>query len=226
MSWSVPTEVKYRFMDESHSGHLRLPGLIAIGGGIGAGKSVVCRILCAMGYEVYDCDSRARILMNGNQRILAGIEKEICPSAITVDNDGIKSICRPVLAEAVFADRNLLEALNRLVHGEVRDDIRHWYSVSIKAGVKKPLFVESAIVVESGIDFMVDAIWEVVAPEKVRIARVGRRDGLDEARIRAELRLRKKNMATAHCPVATIENDGVSAVMPHLLHLLGGFSCR
>lgn len=213
-------------MDESHSRHLRLPGLIAIGGGIGAGKSVVCRILRAMGYEVYDCDSRARILMNGNERILAEIEKDICPSAITVDNDGSKSICRPVLAEAVFADRNLLEALNRLVHGEVRDDIRRWYSAFINAGVKMPLFVESAIVVESGIDFMVEAIWEVVAPESVRIARVGRRDGLDEARIRARIEAQKKNMATAHCPVATIENDEVSAVMPRLLHLLGDFSCR
>lgn len=213
-------------MDESHSGYLRLPGLIAIGGGIGAGKSVVCRILRAMGYEVYDCDSRARRLMDESEQILAGIEKHICPSAISTGSDGRKSICRPVLAEAVFADRNLLEALNRLVHGEVRDDIRRWYLAFINAGVKKTLFVESAIVVESGIDFMVDAIWEVVAPEKVRIDRVGRRDGLDEARIRARIEAQKKNMATAHCPVATIENDGVSAVMPQVLHLLGAFSCR
>lgn len=213
-------------MAESDSTSSRLSGLIAIGGGIGAGKSVVCRILRAMGYEVYDCDSRARRLMDESEHILAGIGSGICPSAVTIGADGRKSICRPVLAEAVFADRNLLDALNALVHGEVRADIRRWYAVAVASGAAMPLFVESAIVVESGLDLMVDAIWEVVAPESVRISRVGVRDGLDETRIRARIEAQNKNMATAHCPVATIENDGVSAVLPRVLTLLGEFSGR
>ena len=37
--------------------------LIAITGGIGSGKSVVSRLVQVMGYQVYDCDSRARSLM-------------------------------------------------------------------------------------------------------------------------------------------------------------------
>ena len=180
-------------------------------------------------FESKSGDSRVMVLANlGAKEVdfaLTGKDKPVVQGM--VDYFSGKSAQFPTQLKPgeyrVFADRNLLEALNRLVHGEVRDDIRRWYSAFINAGVKRPLFVESAIVVESGIDFMVDAIWEVVAPEKVRIARVGRRDGLDEARIRARIEAQKKNMATAHCPVATIENDGVSAVMPQVLHLLGGF---
>ncbi|MDE6397098.1 MAG: dephospho-CoA kinase, partial [Muribaculaceae bacterium] len=48
---------------------MKKPRLTAITGGIGAGKSVVARILGAMGYPVYDSDSRAKILMDNSDKI-------------------------------------------------------------------------------------------------------------------------------------------------------------
>ena len=56
--------------------------LIAIAGGIGSGKSVVSHILHAMGYDVYDCDSRAKYLMGENEQIKKRIFKEISENAI------------------------------------------------------------------------------------------------------------------------------------------------
>ena len=41
-----------------------LQKIIAISGGIGSGKSVVSRLLRTMGYEVYDCDSEAKTIMD------------------------------------------------------------------------------------------------------------------------------------------------------------------
>ncbi|MDE6249849.1 MAG: dephospho-CoA kinase, partial [Paramuribaculum sp.] len=49
------------------------PILIALSGGIGAGKSVVSRILRTMGYEVYDCDSNARRIMDCDLTIIERI---------------------------------------------------------------------------------------------------------------------------------------------------------
>ncbi|MDE5686494.1 MAG: dephospho-CoA kinase, partial [Paramuribaculum sp.] len=56
--------------------------LIAITGGIGAGKSVVASILKTMGYPVYDCDSRAKLLMDSNSEIVNRIECEVASEAV------------------------------------------------------------------------------------------------------------------------------------------------
>ena len=54
--------------------------LIAITGGIGSGKSVVSKILTAMGYPVYDCDSRARVIMDSDDDIKQAIADGIDPA--------------------------------------------------------------------------------------------------------------------------------------------------
>lgn len=56
--------------------------LIAITGGIGSGKSVVSKILTAMGYPVYDCDSRARVIMDSDDDIKQAIADGIDPACI------------------------------------------------------------------------------------------------------------------------------------------------
>ena len=51
--------------------------LTAITGGIGSGKSIVSKILAAMGYPVYDCDSRAKLLMDQDDQIKKALCSEI-----------------------------------------------------------------------------------------------------------------------------------------------------
>ena len=52
--------------------------LIAITGGIGSGKSVVAHIVKVMGFEVYDCDSRARALMTDNDDVKSQLPQCHC----------------------------------------------------------------------------------------------------------------------------------------------------
>ena len=56
--------------------------LIAISGGIGSGKSVVSRMVTVLGFDVYDCDSRAKALMDTDPYIKERIRKEIHPEGI------------------------------------------------------------------------------------------------------------------------------------------------
>ena len=63
------------------------PEIIVVAGGIGCGKSVVCKMLASMGFAVYDCDSRAKAIMDESCDIIDGIASEICREAI-VENGG------------------------------------------------------------------------------------------------------------------------------------------
>lgn len=86
--------------------------IIGLTGGIGSGKSVVRDIVSAMGIPVYDCDSRAKYLMDTSIEILSAIAEDICPEAI-IDN----IINRSVLAEHVFASEEVRLKLNlSLIH--------------------------------------------------------------------------------------------------------------
>lgn len=184
--------------------------LIALTGGIGSGKSVVARMLRAMGYEVYDCDSRAKAIMDADPAIRARIAAEVAPKAVAGD-----MIDRRCLAEVVFSDPQALSRLNSIVHGAVRSDITSW------AASRAIAFVETAILYQSGIDRMVDQVWEVVAPMPLRLSRAMERDGASEQAVRARIDAQDSFVPdTLHPVCRQIVNDGVMPLLPQLLTLL------
>ena len=185
--------------------------LIAITGGIGAGKSVVSRILTSMGYDVYDTDSRAKSLMDSSELIKARL----------VDNFGEKvvvdgSIDRKLLAQIVFSDPDKLARLNKMVHGAVIDDVKRYCSV---ANPKDNIvFVETAILYQSGLDSLVDEVWEVTAPEDVRIERVVRRNNMSPGEVRARIASQTAERIERTIPVVhTLFNDDVTPLLPQVL---------
>lgn len=188
--------------------------LIAITGGIGSGKSVVSRMLSAMGYEVYDCDSRARMIVGDSREILSEIAARI--SADVVGEDW--SLDRRALASIVFADSVKLGILNEITHGAVRRDLASWRASHEACG--RLLFVETAILYQSGLDKMVDRVWEVTAPMETRIMRVMSRDGIDRGGV--ESRIASQNCAgfMPHHDVKEIVNDGKTPVLSRVLDLL------
>lgn len=185
--------------------------LIAISGGIGCGKSVVASILRRSGYPVYDCDSEAKRLMDSSQTIKCRLAAEIHDSVIA---DG--RIDRRRLSELVFSDRDKLMTLNSIVHSEVRDDIVRWVG-SCGDG---PLFIETAILYQSGLDRMVDEVWEVVAPMDDRIRRVMRRNGCPAAEVKARIASQTIVAESPHRLVYEIVNDGFTPVLPRIEALL------
>lgn len=163
-----------------------------------------------MGYPVYDCDAEARRIMDSSESIKKEIARNICPAAIT---GGV--IDRRILSEAVFADTELLDRLNSLVHSAVRDDIARW-------AADKPLaFVETAILYQSGLHRMVDEVWNVTAPEEVRISRVMKRNSLDRASIERRINAQDSfKVVEPHELVREIINDDDVALMPQINALI------
>ncbi len=181
--------------------------IIAITGGIGAGKSIVCKILRASGYSVYDCDTEAKRIMDTDAGIKSKLISLIHPS--TIKSDG--SIDRPLLSNIVFNCADKLAVLNSIVHGAVKDDVKATAD-SMQPG--STLFIESAIVYASGLNGITDEIWEVTAPEETRIERVMRRNAMNYNQVKA--RINSQNNEFGHPDHYILINDGILPVLPQL----------
>ncbi len=186
--------------------------IIAISGGIGCGKTVVSTILRYMGYIVYDCDNNAKILMDNSDFIKKRIESEISPDAI-VNN----SINRQVLGKIVFKDKNILNSLNQIVHGAVKEDISLWIADNSGQSI---IFIETAILYQSGIDKLVDEVWEVSAPVDIRIDRVIKRNNTTKDDVINRIKSQQIEITKRHCNIKKICNDGKSPILPQILNLL------
>lgn len=186
--------------------------IIAITGGIGSGKSVVSSILKNMGYNVYDSDNEARILMNDSNDIKESIQKAFGKSLV---NNGI--IDRKKLSGIVFSDDCKLRELNHIVHGAVIKHFVEW----VKNNDAPIVFIETAILYESGLDKYVTGVWEVTAPENIRIERVMKRNNMPETEVKRRIDAQNKRCDVVGNPKhQIINNNDETALIPQILYLL------
>lgn len=172
--------------------------LTMICGGIGSGKSVVSRILLCKGYMVYDCDARAKQIMNNSYEIHQRLCEDIHADAV---KDGI--INRQLISEIVFKDAEALNRLNHIVHEAVKADLHEWCIINKE---QKHLFAECAIPVSAGLAGEINSIWEVKAPLKERIQRVMARNNLSEEAVVDRINAQKKEDLSSFQP--QIINNG------------------
>ncbi|MCM1517441.1 MAG: dephospho-CoA kinase [Pseudoflavonifractor sp.] len=181
----------------------------AITGGIGSGKSVVANMLTIMGYDVYDCDTRAKSLMDNSEVIRRRIADEISREAVA---GGV--IIRKRLSDIVFNDTAALRRLNAIVHSAVREDLTAWLN-----SADGEMWVETAILYESGLHRLVDDVWEVIAPMELRIRRVMRRNNMEYddvlARINSQGFLPQERITTYE-----VINDDCVPLLPQINSLL------
>lgn len=127
------------------------------------------------------------------------------------------SIDRRRLGEIVFSDAEALARLNSIVHAAVREDLALW--AARRPG--KLLFVETAILYQSGLDAMVDEVWDVEAPPELRLERVMARNGLDAEAVKARIEAQDSyRPARIHPQTTVIVNDGCVPLLPQLEKLL------
>jgi dephospho-CoA kinase len=144
---------------------------IGITGGIGSGKSVVCRLFQLLGAPVYDSDYRAKWIMAHDESLRAELLAAFGAQTFTPTGQ----LDRTYLAKVAFADPAQLSRLNALVHPHVGRDFETWASVQQQAG-RPYLLKEAALLYESGAYRQLDRIITIFAPQAVRQARVLRRD--------------------------------------------------
>ena len=161
---------------------LRHPMLKAgITGGIGSGKTTVCRMFEKLGIPVYYADDQAKYLMQHEHFLIDQIKKNFGEDVYV---NG--TLDRKLLASKVFNDPARLALLNSLVHPAVYRDTERWMEEQI---TKKVPYVlkEAALLVETGSYKALDKLIVVTAPLNTRIERVSERDKISEDEIMARV---------------------------------------
>jgi len=144
------------------------PLLVGITGGIGSGKSTVCKLFSLLGVPVYTADDRAKWLMNHDSPLKEKI-LEVFGSESYLSNGELN---RAYLAASVFSNPEKVAALNALVHPAVRKDFMDWVSQQSAPYLIK----EAALLFETGAAKELDCVINVSSPLRVRMARVLLRD--------------------------------------------------
>lgn len=172
---------------------------VGLTGGIGSGKSEVARILESCGAYLIDTDRLAR------QAVAPGSDglHEIARTwPRVVDERGLN---RPALAEIIFRDALARERLNAIVHPHVR----RLAAESERFAAPDQILVHVVpLLFETGYDRLMDACVVVIAPDDRRLARVMRRDNIDEERVRARMASQIEPEQARSRASHVIENDG------------------
>ncbi len=134
-----------------------------ITGGIGAGKSYVCRLLNERGIAIYDTDKQARHIINTSQAIHDQLVSLIGPDTYI---DGVYNTA--AVTKFLLASEANKQAINSIVHPAVMDDF-------LRSGMQ---WMECAIIYEAHLEHFVDKVIAVTAPREVRIQRIMQRDSI------------------------------------------------
>lgn len=141
---------------------------IGITGGIGSGKTYVSNLLKKQGFPVYNCDERAKLLMKDDAAVKAGVIELIGPDAFTETGD----LNKKVISDFLYASKENQEKIGALVHPRVRRDFEMWCNFQDN----EVMFMECAILFESGMADAVDKVLYVFASDEVRMRRLIQRD--------------------------------------------------
>ena len=170
---------------------------IAITGGIGSGKSFVCKLLQQRGISVYDCDAAAKRLMATSVELQNELS-QLVGSEVFADG----KLNKPIMARFLLAsDENRL-AINNIVHPAVASDY-------MQSGIE---WIESAILFDSGFDqrLPLTAIVCVTAPLTVRISRIMQRDNISKEQAEEWIAQQMPQDEVARLSNYIIVNDGES----------------
>ena len=173
----------------------------AVTGGIGSGKSAVCRIIAAEGIPVYDSDSAAKRLYQTDDSLLDAIEEAFGCSIRKADGTFDKA----KLTELAFLSKDNLAKLDGIVHPAVLRDFIRWKAMNEANGAKAAA-MESAIVMDLP-EFMkhLDKIILVDAPLELRLERAAARDNVPKSSIIQRIATQRFDISKAD---AIIRNSG------------------
>lgn len=180
--------------------------VIGLTGNIASGKSLVSRTLQDLGAQVIDADSVARSVVKpgtpGWKQVIECFGQEI------LNPDG--TINRKELGSRVFGDPRQLKMLNSITHPLILEEIEAAIK-NFREQNKEPdnvLVIDAPLLIETGLQRLVDEVWMVDLPEQIQVERLMARNRLtrDEAMKRISSQMpadEKKKLAQV-----VIDNSG------------------
>lgn len=178
--------------------------IYAITGGIGSGKSFYCKQLEQLGYPIFYCDDEAKRII----RTSADVRRELCALVGNEVYDAEGRLQKPVLAAYLCQGKASASKVDAIVHPRVAQEFREW--ALVQSQTHEHVFMECALLYESGFEHLVDRVILVTASQETRVRRVMARDGVTREKALAWMALQmpeEEKMARAHHIVYS-EQDG------------------
>lgn len=220
---------------------------LAVTGGIGSGKSYVCRLLEERGIPVFYTDDEAKIEMRENPDIHAELRRLIGHDVI--DNQG--KIVKARIADFICQGEANAAAVNKIVHPRVRERMHRWLEQGGRnmrdchknrdCRAQSPIdtkdennsmrivAVECALLFEAGWEKDVNKVATVSAPENVRVRRIMQRDNISESKALEWIHLQMPQEEKERRSQFVIINDGradVSKQIDEIINLIASaFFC-
>jgi dephospho-CoA kinase len=179
---------------------------IGITGGIGSGKSYVCRRLETRGISVYDCDSAAKRLILTSPEIRKGLTALIGPEVYLSDG----KLNKKAVTQFLLSSEDNAKAIDAIVHPAVFRDFE-------QSGLQ---WMESAILFESGAYKLVDRSVVVSCPDEIRIERVMQRDGISREKVLEWMNRQLPQEEVRRRADFEIINDGIADIDKQLNKIL------
>ena len=187
---------------------------VGVTGGIGSGKSIVCKVFNHLGIPHYSSDAEARNIVN--QSRWGGMKQAIQNAFGTQAYDQEGNFDRKKMAELVFNDKTKLEILNAIVHPAVQQHFKLWL---LHHQEQKYILKEAAILFESGSYKELDFIITVFAPAELRIKRVMTRDALTLEAVKRVMKNQMSEEEKIKRSHYVIVNDEEELIIPQVLKI-------
>ena len=184
--------------------------IIGLTGGIGSGKTTVANMFAQLGIPVYIADVEAKKLMNTSMTI-----REKLIALLGSEAYGDEGLNRAFVADKIFSNATLLEAVNAIIHPEVAMHFNGWVAMQNSKYVVK----EAAILFENGGYKHCDINILVTAPKKVRIQRVVQRDNTTEAAVTQRMDNQWSDAEKEKLADIVIENTDLKATQKTVLEI-------
>ena len=183
---------------------------LGVTGGIGSGKTSVCKVFNILGIPVFSADQEAKGIMENDIEIIHRINS-IAGKDLYKDGN----LDRTELATLIFNNQNLLEKVNSLVHPVVFDHFKRWEMEQTAPYV----IMEAAILFESGAAKLVDKIAVVVAPVEERVNRVIHRNRLSREQVLDRMRNQFDDETRIKMSDYIIHNSENDMIIPEILKI-------
>jgi dephospho-CoA kinase len=152
---------------------------VGITGGIGSGKSMVCKIFQLLGIPVFYADEVAKSLYDTNEELKYEIIKHFGPETYQEKEDKHLYFNKGKMREIIFGDKNKLQLLNSIVHPYVGLEVEKFMSSQTSEYAIK----EAALLVESSSYKQLDEIILVISPMELKLKRIALRDATNTDQI-------------------------------------------
>lgn len=175
--------------------------IVGLTGGIGSGKSTVCKIFEVLNVPVFYADQEAKALYKSSQ-VIEAITNILGKYVLNTEG----KIDRKKMAALVFEDSEKLLQIQQIIHPLVKKRFEEWSELFQKEALY--CIREAAILIESGAYKDCDKIIVVTAPEELRIQRVIKRENCSEQEVKSRMAHQMQEEERLKYADFVINNDG------------------